>query len=162
MVGKKAFDNKKNILYSFFLLLVVVSFVILSFIRIFMETGISMENKCKVVPIRFFDDRVSLYIVMRDYGLNLQYCHTIISEHNICSDTVAIDHKIDIIRESVDRIYYKIKQPDSLFIIEPSWNYKTDFYEIAGINIMIRNMRKDSLEICTHQGEYQLLELYYE
>lgn len=160
MVGTKESGNKKYILHSILLLLFVVGFIIFYFFRTLIEAGVNMEAECKVIPISFQKNRVTLYIVMRDYGLNLQYCHTIISKNNICSDNVAIDRKKDIIRESVDRIYYKVKQPDSLFILEPSWNHKIDASEkVGGINIMIEGMKGDSLNIYAPRLGYQLLEL---
>lgn len=162
MAGRKESENKKYIVRIFLLLLLVVSFILLFFFRIFIETGVNIEAECKVVPISFKKNRVTLYIVMRSYGLNLQYCHTIVSKNNICSDHVAIDRTIDIVRESVDRLYYKVKQPDSLFILEPSWNYKINTYEVTGVNITIKEIREDSLEFCAPRWGYQLLELHSE
>lgn len=162
MVGKKELDSKKYIIKGFLLFLIGIGLLVFFFIRSLLEIGIIMESKCKVMPITFLKDDITLYIVMRDYGLNLQYCHTIISKNKVSSEDVAIDHKTDIVREGIDRLYYRVKQPDSLLILEPSWNAEVDFYDIEGIHVMIKGIKEDSLKNCVSQWEYKLLELYNE
>lgn len=162
MVGKKGSNTKKYVVNSLLLFLVVVGFIIFFCIRTLMEIGVAMQGECKVVSIAFVKNEITLYIVMRDYGLYLQNYHTIISKNNVASDDVAIDHKADIICPSTDRLYYKVKQPDSLLILEPSWDGKIDSYDIEGIHVVIKRIKDDSLKVCAPQWGYQLLELYSE
>ena len=109
----------------------------------------------------FYKDNQTLYICMKDYGLNLQYVKTIISRNNLASENKIVNDDLDIVRHGVEKLYYKIVQPDSLLIIEPSWN-STDSIQrkIMGINIIIKEMSMDSLKLYVPQQGFQMLNLY--
>ena len=98
---------------------------------------------------------------MKDYGLQLQHCRTVISSHPIYEEGVPIDFEHDVILQDVDEIYYKKIEPNNLLILIPSYIAKNNIYSIDNMIISVTNINRDSLQIIASKNDFQKMSLYH-
>ena len=153
-------DKKKIILGSLGLLFIAICILLFYIYSILCAVGVSTKSNQTHVEIQYNTSGKILYLMIKDYGLQLQHCRTVISSRPICEGGVPIDFEHDVILQDVDEVYYKKIEPDHLLILIPSYIDRNVTYSIDGITISTTNANRDSLQIIASQKDFQRISLY--
>ena len=148
-------NKNKYVIGCLAFLLIAVCVLAFYLYGLLCATGVSMKPHQVHQEVRYDSSGKTVYILMKEYGLQLQHCRTVISSRSLFEESVPVDVEHDVILQDIGEIFYKKVEPDSLSILIPSYLEGTDTRVVGGISVSVAKISRDSIEAVSSREGYK-------